>query len=163
MWILSVRRRGLLKHKWVFCLIATAVITAACISLKTCRQEQVRVIDGRPLLLTAEGEGDIRRIADFFGADTEHASVEVSDMVIPCRFNRFYQQYNKMQQPTGEDLAAYSGRACRMYRLRFDNMSRDADRTMTLLTCDGCWIGGDWSDNDFHGRMYPLSAFMDPE
>ena len=132
-------------------LLAAALIFCALIS---CKGEGFAEIDGRRLDMKVKCDDDIERIADFFNIRTDKNTIVKQNVRIPEKFNKLYEKYNLLQKNIGTDLSDYKGKECVKYTA--DIISETNDTIMTLLVCDGMFIGGDISSKEFDGRIYAI-------
>lgn len=145
-------------RRWVFlCLFAAAAVLIVTVgTVMAQKASDKRIIRGKNLRIVVQDEGDIRRIAGFFGADASCAEIDWEEVTIPRYFNETYQHYNDLQTAIGCDLQPFAGQRCRLARLRFPKGHPQEDCTMTLMICNGKWIGGDLSSSRIDGAMVSL-------
>lgn len=138
---------------FIMTVILGLMLTAG--ALLTENKRDNRIIDGEKLDILVRNEADIIRLAKFFGADKKPLATDCEEVVIPNYFNGLYEKYNELQSPLGIDLAGFKGQKCLKYRLHFPEEG-GFGKVMTLLVCNGSFIGGDMSDELFDGAMISL-------
>lgn len=84
---------------------------------------------------------------------TVSGSPSVKEITIPESFSAVYENYNKLQEKAGFDLAEYKGETVKVYSYK----EKDNDRIVNLIVWDGILIGGDISEVKLSGEMLPLT------
>lgn len=74
---------------------------------------------------------------------------------IPYTFSDVYEKYNELQTKAGFDLNKYKGKSATVYGYS----TKDGEKLINLIVCDGKIIGGDVSDISISGRMLPLKRY----
>lgn len=112
------------------------------------------------VLITGADAADIRN-ADArleylseLGIEVDTASLEQTEVQIPCTFGSVYEKYNELQKSAGFNLADYKGVSAIKYTYRVLETSDEV--YVNLLCYKGRVIGGDVSSRQLNGFMLPL-------
>ena len=155
MFVLTLNK-NISRRKKAFIAVFLTVLAAALIfcALISRKGEGFAEIDGRMLDMKVTCDDDIERISAFFNISTDKSTIIRQTVRIPVKFNKLYEKYNSLQKNIGTDLSDYRGRECVKYTA--DIISETNDTIMTLLVCDGIFIGGDISSKEFDGKIYAI-------
>lgn len=91
-----------------------------------------------------------------FGYEVEPEVFEVTEVVLPKKFNETYKKYNELQSPLGIDLQDYAGKNVTRYTYIVNNFDYNGTVYANLLIYDNTFIGGDFSSAKLNGFMTTL-------
>lgn len=151
------------KKSRVPCRLILAAVTAAAVflgvSVLCCTAGSRKLcIGGRCFDPKVSDTPDVCRIAEALGAETDGESFLEEKIFIPESFNSVYEEYERLQQETGLSLEGYKGREAVKYSAVIVSKDNNDEMILTILVCDGQFIGGDVTSRDFYGKQLPLSA-----
>ncbi|MBQ9552394.1 MAG: DUF4830 domain-containing protein [Clostridia bacterium] len=97
-----------------------------------------------------------------FGWEVVEDPVEVSEVLIPGKFDKAFEEYNEMQKKQGLDLSKYGGRRAKRWTYEVKNYPGYENSGLVqanLFVYEGRVIGGDIcsleSDGFIHDFYYP--------
>lgn len=113
------------------------------------------------MVFTSSEETDVN--IDFlksYGWEVNPAYIERTQVVIPVRFDKVYENYNELQSLAGLDLTPFKGKRCVRYTYvvkNFPGSSVDNRVRANILCCNSSPIAGDVMTVDLDGFMYSLA------
>ena len=94
----------------------------------------------------AQNAGQRLSFLSQFGWEVEEDPVEVSEVLIPGKFDRAFEEYNEMQKKQGLDLSKYAGRRAKRWTYEVKNYPGFENSGLVqanLFVYEGRVIGGD--------------------
>ena len=119
------------------------------------------VINGSRLSPEIGGRDDVVRICGFFDLTIRKEDLTEVRITIPNRFNSIYEEYNELQKPVCTNLSDYKGKACVKYSAPLIGTDSDEQAVVTILSCNGRFIGGDISGKEYGSFILPLTGRME--
>lgn len=155
---LTIKNRKSVRILLILMLCAVLIIGLIIFAFIT-RNKNNLVINGRSLSATVSSRDDVVRIGEFFELKIKEEDITEEKIVIPLRFNSVYEEYNRLQTDLGTDLSRLSGKTCVKYSAPLCDTDNDNQAVLTILCCDGRFIGGDVSSREFGGFILPLTGY----
>jgi hypothetical protein len=95
-----------------------------------------------------------------FGWQVNNKPISQQDIVVPKKFEKEYEDYNKIQKKQGLDLKKFEGKTCKKIVYFITNYPEKAEEIKaTLLIRSNKVIGGDISSSKYKGLMH---GFLKP-
>lgn len=86
-----------------------------------------------------------------YGWEVEKEAREVTEVIIPVRFDPIYEKYNELQIGEGLDLEKYKGKTVKRYTYLVNNYEYDGTVLANILIYKNQVIGGDISSANLDG------------
>lgn len=90
------------------------------------------------------------------GWEVQSEPREIAEVDIPSKFNKTYEQYNRLQTDVGLNLEKYKGKAVKRYTYLVLNYEYEGTVLANLLIYNDRVIGGDISSAKADGFMHGL-------
>ena len=92
-----------------------------------------------------------------FGWVSADEPCEISDVLIPQKFDNIFQEYNKIQQNQNLDLSKYKGKLVKHYSYEIKNYPKHTENIRgNLLIYDGQIIASDICSLELNGFMHEV-------
>ena len=94
-----------------------------------------------------------------FGWEVEEDPAEVSEVLIPSKFDKAFEEYNQMQKAQGLDLSKYSGRRAKRWTYEIKNYPGYENSGLiqaNIFVYEGRVIGGDVCSLESNGFIREL-------
>ena len=103
--------------------------------------------------LKIKNDSEIEDFLNKFGVKADISDIKREKVIIPHQFNQIYEDYNKLQQKIGLDLAKFKGEKAEKLTIAVD--SDQADFAVLLLHDDKV-IGGHLTTLEYGGKNLSL-------
>lgn len=104
--------------------------------------------------IQCSGETDIREYLSSFGVELGQCVID--EIIVPCEFSDVYNNYNKIQQEQGFDLADYKGKTVIRYTFSILNHPDSQNVFAEVLTFEKNVVGADIYSTELDGFISPL-------
>ena len=104
-----------------------------------------------------DSSDDFCRLAECLGLDIDCRNICEEKIIIPESFNEVYKNYDLLQGESGLALDGFKGREAVRYSAQIVNGYYNDEMILTILVCNGQFIGGDVSSRDFYGKQLSLA------
>lgn len=145
-----------IHKKFIYFFIAavlTVIVTVIIIFL-SCREKNTTInYENSSYETKVQSIESMIKFASQFGWKTDSQPDEVTDIIIPSRFNEVYEHYNDIQKRVGLDLSSFKGKECKKYSFKIINYPSKNDVNLNLIVLNDRVVGGDISENIMNGFM----------
>lgn len=141
----------MLKKERVFTKKKALILVAVCALILLCLLLIRWHSENTGELMTPQGR---QKFLESLGWEIDLSSEEEKTVIIPEKFEGVMEDYNKMQQEQGLNLAAYSGQQCKQYTYSLLNHPDVKENVyISVYIKDSRLIAGDIHTNSVNGFM----------
>lgn len=161
MFMYSLRFNRKLRRSAMLILLLLGIMTAGRLVMGMLPQESMTAAGAGIKKQEGKTEQQRQEFIASLGWQVNPEPDEVSEIVIPKKFDELFESYNEIQKQQGCDLYRYRGKRCKKYCYTVLNHPDGGENIkLSLIVCKNKIIGGDVAsqklDGFMHGLMPPL-------
>ncbi len=149
--------KQLFKNFFLWVLFSTAIGAIIIININKNVSQQTQSKLNKPISLCGQTNEDRVNFFKNFGWISSSEPCEISDVLIPQKFDNIFQDYNKIQQKQNLDLSKYKGKLVKHYSYEITNYPHHSENIRgNLLIYNGQIIASDICSLDLDGFMHEV-------